>query len=376
MSKTIRKQVSQSEIPGKLVLVTTACLLSFTFTLGLPSFAEDDSQPSYTEDDQGNRHYIQDDGSIKTVKAPPKPQPSVAPASPEPPPKKGQPVTLPNGSDAYRAGDGSIRYMDPNGNVMTVKPNGKGSDGHTIIQNLLNGINAITNEGGGSAYTLPGVGNFAVDPYGRMTQTPWFNWNPNDGFSPGLDSIPNLTHNTNVDPYTNGGMPVTTYTYTDPNTGSKTTISEGQQTKGGGSATVITDPNGNKIVNTTNMGTHIYGPNGKAISNAAGEGHRHGPGGTEIPNILFFPKATGLKNQVQPAPMKSSPDKGDQGMYMKSYDNDVEPESAQPAKPGHTSKVKITAKQSGPFRITAEVEQPTDPGTSQPMGATGGGTDQ
>lgn len=376
MYKPIDIRISQPKGPGKFGFIATICLLAFTFALGVPSLAEDDDQQTYVDDDQGNRTYYDDNGQPTRVqKTPPKPQPAVAPATPDPPRKKGKNVKLPNGGDAYQAGDGSVRYMDPNGNMVTVKPNNN-PDGHTIIQNLLNGINAITNEGGGSAYTIPNVGNFSVDPYGRLTGTPWFKWDPNGGYSPGLDSIPNLTHQTNVDPYSNGGIPITTYTYTDPNTGKSTTITEGQQTKGNGSSITITDPNGNKIVNTTNMGTHIFGPDGKAISHAAGAGHHHGPGGTEIPDGFFFP--TGLKNRVQPAPMKtSSPDKGSQGMYMKGYDNDVEPESPQskPQKPGHTSQVKITAKQSGPFRITAEVEQPADPSTHE-LKATGGGMDQ
>jgi|GEM_PF-4074246 len=376
MKRQFGIRISQRGIPEKLVFVATACLLSCTFSIGAPSFADDDSQPTYTDDDHGNRTYFDDDGQpIRVEKTPAKPKPAVAPAAPDEPRKKGKNIKLPDGTDAYQAGDGSIRYMEPNGNVVSVKPNNY-PDGHTIIQNLLNGISAITNEGGGSAYTVPNVGNFSVDPFGHLTHTPWFKWDPSGGFSPGLDSIPHLTHHTNISPYSNGGMPITTYTYTDPTTGKTTTVTEGQQTKGNGTATTITDPNGNKIVNTTNMGTHIYGPDGKAISHAAGSGHHHGPGGTEIPDGFFFP--TGLKNQVQPAPMKtSSPDKDSQGMYMKAHDNDAEPETTQgqPQNPGHTSRVKIVGKQGGPFRITAEVETPKDPSTHE-LKATGGGMNQ
>lgn len=322
-----------------------------------------------TIDDEGNRVFYNDQGMpIKKDK--------VAVPYQKPP---GKTIKLPNGDDAYQEADGTIRYLDKKGNIVDVKPNPKDPKLHSILQQLLNGINALTNEGGDSKFQIPGSGTWTFDPNGHLLTTPY---GPYDA-PPG----PNMTRNV-------GDDGVITTTYTDPNFGGTTTVVDGRTMRppsGGGMGmptTVITDNNGNKIVQTPN-GPLIYGPDGKIISKAGfeppslggGEGHHHGPDGSEIPNGLFQPQrrttthidhvkgtitntveekdpATGEYKKVseETKPMLKD-DPNTKPLFMKAYDSDVEPEqgvdhSGAPYK----KSLEIKAKMEGPFKIKADVK--------------------
>lgn len=318
-----------------------------------------------TVDDDGNRTFYNEDGiPIKQdkIQVPYKKTP-------------GKSVKLPNGKDAYQEPDGTIRWMDDKGNVFEVKQNPKNPNLHSILQQLLNGINALSNEGGDTKIQMPGSGTWTFDPMGHLEGTPYGPYGGPVG--------PNIQRN--VDD--NG---VITTIYTDPNYGGVTTVIDGRpmrpSTPGGMGmpTTIITDPNGNKVVQTPN-GPLIYGPDGKIISKAGfepqglgGEGHHHGPDGSEIPNIFFNPATkttdnfdpktgtvttttekldpnTGTYNKtgerVSPLP-KDAPTP----LFMKS-DSDVEQETA-PTDEGKPYKrgFEIKAKMAGPFKIKADVK--------------------
>lgn len=319
-------------------------------------------------DDDGNKIFYNDDGMETGREKVPVPY--------KKPP--GKTVKLPNGKDAYQEADGTIRYLDDKNNVIEVKQNPKDPNKHSILQQLLNGINALTNEGGDTKIQMPGSGTWGFDPQGHLESTPYGPY----GAPPGAGVARSV-----------GDDGVVTTTYTDPNFGGVTTVVDGRtmkpSTPGGQGmpTTTITDPSGNKIVQTPN-GPLIYGPDGKIISKAGfepqslgGEGHHHGPDGSEIPNSLFQPlrrnttkfdnvkgtvtvtieekdPATGEYKKVSEdvRPMDKT-DPNSKPLFMKAYDSDVVEEKT----PENTGKpfskaLEIKAKMGGPFKIKADVK--------------------
>jgi hypothetical protein len=327
-----------------------------------------------TVDDDGNRTFYNDDGMpIKKDK--------VQVPYKKPP---GKSIKLPNGKDAYQDADGTVRWMDDKGNIFDIKQNPKDPKLHSILQQLFNGINALTNEGGDTKIQLPSSGTWTFDPSGHLQNTP---------FGPyGGPLGPNMQRNIDDDG-------VITTTFTDPDFGGVTTVIDGRTmrpTTPGGlgmPTTIITDPNGNRVVQTPN-GPLIYGPDGKIISKTGyepqglgGEGHHHGPDGSEIPNIFFNPPTRTTDNidhkkgtitttteQLDPKTGKYnktgeriSPIPKDMStpLFMKSGDSDVEQghpnDEGQPFRKG----IGIKAKMEGPFKIKADVKSTANSVTKQ-----------
>lgn len=337
----------------------SALAISFLLSFG-PATAQ-----TQVIDDDGNRTFYNDYGQpIKKDKVP-------VPYRKTP----GKSIKLPNGKDAYQDADGTIRWMDDKGNLFDIKQNPKDPKLHSILQQLLNGINALTNEGGDTKISMPGSGTWTFDPLGHLQGTPYGPYGGPVG--------PNMQRNV-------GDDGVITTTYTDPNFGGVTTVIDGRTMKPttpggfGMPTTIITDPNGNRVVQTPN-GPLIYGPDGKIISKTGfepqglgGEGHHHGPDGSEIPNIFFNPPTKTTENidpktgtvtttteQLDPKTGKynktserTSPLPKDmpKPLFMKVGDSDVEQghpdEDSKPYRKGF----QIKAKTEGAFKIKADVK--------------------